>query len=84
MIASGKRSVLSELIRKVIAYSEIRGAFAFGSFAKAEPKLLKTVQGERIRHLIRIKMSTVLPDIHADLVPWNRHICLKRFDDFAS
>lgn len=29
-------------------------------------------------------MSTVLPDIHADLVPWNRHICLKRFDDFAS
>lgn len=59
-------------------------ASACGSLDKAETKLLKTDQGERIKHLIRIKISTVLPDIHADLVPWNCHVCLKRFDDFAS
>lgn len=37
-----------------------------------------------MKHLIRIKASTVLPDVHADLVPWNCHVCLEGFEDFTS
>lgn len=35
------------------------------------------------KHLIRIKISTVLPDIHTDLVCWSCHICRERSDDFT-